>query len=176
MPNWCMNNLTISHTDKDMVQKFADAWDSGGVCNHYLPTPRNESLQFIEDELSPDYWYTWNISNWGTKWDFGKDEYDDPAMIIPITTLTEDGIETRNEVSVSFNTAWSPPIDFYNHLVELGYKIHASYFEPGLGFCGIYTDGFDNYIDYGGEKDMIPVAIWNEYGLDEFFEMTEDES
>lgn len=30
----------------------------------------------------PNYsWYTWNIENWGTKWDFGKETYDRPAPL-----------------------------------------------------------------------------------------------
>lgn len=166
MPNWCLNNLTVSHTDKGMVQKFADAWNSGGVCNHYLPTPRNESLQFIEDETSPDYWYTWNINNWGTKWDFGRNEnFDD------LTEVKQSG--DKYEVCVSHDTAWSPPIEFYDHLVELGYNVHASYFEPGMGFCGIYHNGYDNCIDYGDDKDSIPVGVWNDFNLDEFFEEEE---
>lgn len=152
MPNWCMNNLTVSHSDKAMMQKFADAWNSGGVCQHYIPMPEGED------------WYEWNIANWGTKWDFGKDEYDNPAVVKKVVMKSG----TFYEVGVSPNTAWSPPIEFYNHLMDLGYNVHASYFEPGMGFCGIYHNGHDNYVEYT-DKDMIPVAIWNEYNLDEFF-------
>lgn len=160
MPNWCMNNLTVSHSDKAMVQKFADAWNSGGVCQHYIPKPEGED------------WYEWNISNWGTKWDFGKDEYEDPVEVKQVTMKSG----TFYEVGVGPNTAWSPPIDFYNHLVDLGYDVHASYFEPGMGFCGIYHNGYDNYIDYGDDKDSIPVGVWNDFGLDDFFEMMEEEA
>lgn len=157
MPNWCMNNLTVSHSDKAMVQKFVDAWNTGAVCEQFIPKPPEED------------WYSWNISKWGTKWDFGRDKnYDDPAE------AKENG--NKYEVTVSPNTAWSPPIDFYNHLVELGYRIHASYFEPGMGFCGIYNDGHDNFIDYGNDKDIIPVGVWNDFGLADFFEMMEEEA
>jgi len=156
MPNWCMNNLTVSHSDKAMVQKFADAWNSGNTCQHFIPMPEGED------------WYSWNISNWGTKWDFGKEEYHDPAEV------KQNG--DKYEVCVGPNTAWSPPLDFYNHLVKLGYGVHASYFEPGMGFCGIYHDGHDNYIDYGDDKDSIPVGVWNDFGLADFFEMMEEEA
>jgi hypothetical protein len=54
----------------------------------------------------------------------------------------------------------------------LGYNVKATYFEPGMAFCGIYDNGFDNYIEYTS-KDMIPVAIWNEFDLENFF--SEDE-
>ena len=157
MPNWCMNNLTVSHTDKAMVQKFADAWNTGSVCEQFIPRPEGEE------------WYGWNISHWGTKWDFGRDKnFDDPVEV------KQNG--DKYEVCVAPNTAWSPPIDFYNHLVELGYNVHASYFEPGMGFCGIYHDGYDNYVDYGDDKDSIPVGVWNDFNLDEFFEMMEEEA
>lgn len=161
MPNWCMNNLTVTHSDPAKLQEFVDAWNSGSVCNHYLPTPRNESLQFIEDKTSPDYWYSWNISNWGTKWDFGKDEHDDVAQIV------------NNEVSVSFDTAWSPPIEFYNHLQKLRYMVIATYWEPGIGFCGFYENGIEDTIEYE-DKEEIPDELWDQFGMEDFFEMSEE--
>jgi hypothetical protein len=160
MPNWCMNNLTISHDDPSMVEKFADAYNSGGVCNTFIPRPEHINNS---DAFAADGWYTWNVNNWGTKWDFGKDEYDDPVSI-QYRMSKENGI-----VEISFNTAWSPPIQFYDYLVGLGYKVRASYFEPGCAFCGIYEDGYDDCIDYGGDHNMIPVGIWDEYGCEEFF-------
>jgi hypothetical protein len=75
----------------------------------------------------------------------------------------------ENEACCSFDSAWAPPIGLYKKLDELGYKVHASYFEPGMCFCGVWTDGYDNCIEYT-DKDMIPVGIWNDFGLEEFFE------
>jgi hypothetical protein len=162
MPNWCMNNLTVSHDDPAKLQEFVDAYNSGNVCEHYLPCPKDENGEIIKDENSPNYWYVWNVNNWGTKWDFGKEEYHDPATI-------EDG-----KVVISFNTAWSPPIGFYNELENQDYKINATYFEPGMSFCGIYKNGKDNYIEYE-DHDSIPRRIWDEYGLTDFFEMIEED-
>lgn len=157
MPNWCMNTLMVSHSDKSMVQKFVDAYNTGAVCEQFIPKPPEED------------WYSWNVSNWGTKWDFGTDKnFDDPVEV------KENG--DKYEVTVSPSTAWSPPIDFYNHLVGLGYNVLASYFEPGMGFCGIYSNGYDNYIDYGDNKDLIPMGVWNDFGLADFFEMMEEEA
>jgi len=157
MPNWCMNTLMVSHDDKTMVQKFADAYNTGGVCQQFIPMPEGED------------WYSWNVSNWGTKWDFGLDKnFDDPVEV------KQNG--DKYEVTVSPNTAWSPPLDFYNHLVGLGYNVLASYFEPGMGFCGVYSNGYDNYIDYGDNKDLIPMGVWNDFGLADFFEMMEEDA
>lgn len=159
MPNWCMNNLTISHSDPSMLQRFVDAYNRKETCQEFLPVPDG----YYDDER----WYNWCIDNWGTKWDFGKDDYNDPATI-------EYRMGKKNGfVGVSFNTAWSPPVDLYNHLVDSGFIIRATYFEPGMAFCGIYEDGCDNYVEYTN-KEMIPVTIWNDYALDDFFEMIEE--
>jgi hypothetical protein len=158
-----MNNLTISHADLAKVQEFADAYNGGKTCQRFIPRPESVNNK---DAFAEDGWYTWNVNHWGTKWDFGKDEYTDPAKI-------EDG-----KVVVSFNTAWSPPIQFYKKLVELDYNVRGTYFEPGMSFCGIWDNGVDNYIDYGdmNQEDIIPVALWNEFGMDDFFEMMEEDA
>jgi len=163
MPNWCMNNLTVSHDDPAKVREFADAYNAGETCNHYLPVPK----EYLEDDGPNPRWYNYCCNTWGTKWDFGKEEYEDPAIV------------EGNEVKVSFNSAWSPPIQFYEKLVELDYNVRATYFEPGMAFCGIWDNGIDNYVEYGdmdNKEDIIPVALWNEYGMGEFFEMTEEEA
>jgi len=161
MPNWCMNNLTISHGDTKQLQKFVDAYNSGETCQSFIPRP--ESIN-NSDAFAADGWYTWNVNHWGTKWDFGKDTVDDPVAI-------EDGL-----VDISFETAWSPPIPFYDYLVDLGYNVDATYYEPGMGFCGIYYNGDDDYVDYGDSKDDIPDRIWDDYALDDFFEMMEEDA
>jgi hypothetical protein len=155
MPNWCMNNLYISHSNTDKLQEFVDAYNSGNTCEHYLPVPKNEDGTVFHN------WYSFCCNNWGTKWDFGKGDYSDPAMI------------DSDNVVVSFNTAWSPPIQFYEKLVELGYNVRGTYWEPDMAFCGIWDNGIDNYVEYGdmdNKEDIIPVALWNEYAMDDFFE------
>lgn len=159
MPNWCMNNLKISHDDPNQLKKFVDAYNSGETCQSFIPRP--ESIN-NSDAFADDGWYKWNVNNWGTKWDFGKGELDDPITI-------EDGL-----VNISFETAWSPPTQFYDYLLGLGYGVDATYFEPGMGFCGIYDNGDDDYVDYGDDKDSIPSRIWDDYALEDFFEMMED--
>ena len=151
MPNWTANNLTLTHNDPAKLQEFCDAYNSGGVCNHYIPQP----------EGLGDGWYDWNVRNWGTKWDFGKDEYTEAAVI-------ED-----NKVVISFNTAWSPPVEFYDKLQKMKFMVYATYWEPGLAFCGIYDNGVDDCINYAGKED-IPDELWDEYGMADFFEDEEE--
>jgi hypothetical protein len=163
MPNWCLNKLTVSHTDKTAMERFINSYNKGTICNEFIPEPKSLS----DEALHPDGWYMWRVNNWGTKWDIGADEGTEKEERYGLKATV-----VGNEASCSFDSAWSPPIGLYDKLVELGYKVHASYFEPGMTYCGIYTDGYDNYIEYK-TKEGIPVGIWNDFDLqDEFFEET----
>lgn len=160
MPNWCMNNMTITHDDPAKLQEFVDAYNSGQTCEHYLPVPKDENGEIITDRTHQNYWYNWCCNNWGTKWDFGKDEYDDPAVV------------GGDAVIISFNTAWSPPNGLYDELHRQGYVLRGSYWEPGMAFCGTIENGIDLCVNYD-DKDEIPDHLWDEYGMTEFFEMME---
>jgi hypothetical protein len=159
MPNWCQNNLTIEHEDRAKVMEFVHAYKEGKVCDHYLPVPKDEKGEVIIDESSPDYWYNWCLNNWGTKWDIGSN-HDEMYGLHP--TIVD------NQATMTFESAWSPPIGLYKKLYQLGFSVKATYFEPGMAFCGLFEDGEDNYIEYT-HKDMIPKIIWDEYNLGEFF-------
>jgi hypothetical protein len=156
MPNWCMNKLTVSHANPDMVDRFENAYNLGKACNEFLPLPEGED------------WYNWQINNWGTKWDIGADIGTEKEERYGLKATRVD-----NEVSCSFDSAWSPPVGLYEKLVDLGYDVKATYWEPGMSFCGIWDNGVDHYVDYQS-KDMIPVALWNEYDMQEFFEDDEE--
>lgn len=151
MPNWCSNKLTVEHNDPAMLEKFVNAYNLGKVCNEFLPLPEGED------------WYNWQVDNWGTKWDIGADVGTDREELHGLKATV-----VGNQANCSFDSAWGPPIGLYEKLDELGYKVHASYFEPGMAYCGIWADGYDNYIEYK-TKDHIPVGIWNDFSLDEFF-------
>lgn len=154
MPNWCYNKLTVEHNDSAMLDRFVQAYNAGKACSEFLPKPENLG----------DGWFDWCVNNWGTKWDIGADVGTDREERYGLKATV-----VGNEANCSFDSAWSPPTGLYEKLDELGYKVHASYFEPGMAFCGVWADGYDNYIEYS-TKDDIPVGIWNEYGLKEFFE------
>ncbi len=154
MPNWCLNKLTISHEDRSKVMEFVHAYKEGKACEHYLPRPADKD------------WYEWNISNWGTKWDIGSDNGEVHGLNPTIV---------GNEATMSFDSAWSPPVGLYKELVLRGFRVVASYFEPGMAYCGVWTDGDDLYIEYGDDKGLIPVQVWEDYNLDEFFEDDEVE-
>ena len=162
MPNWCANNVTITHDDPAKLTELVDAYKRGELMEHYLPTPRDpdDPTKLLGEgkpvTLLGEDWYNWRFSNWGTKWDVGG----------------EDALVARyelNEVVLSFDSAWSPPIEFYQFLTdEHGFDIRASYFEPGMGFCGDWIDGMDHYWD-GGIEDF-PKHLIDEYNMREFYQ------
>jgi len=128
MPNWCYNNVKISF-DSENEQELRDKvrFDKDLFCQ-FAPMP----------ESVGDGWYEWNISNWGTKWDAQ-----------PFDINWEDDC-----VTFQLETAWSPPIGFYEKMEELGYDIEAYYLEEGMAFCGQYMDGNDDYYEYGNGQAL----------------------
>ena len=162
MPNWCLNKLTVSHTDKAAMDRFVAAYNKGTLCNEFLPMPEDIG----------EGWYGWCIENWGTKWDVGADEGTEREEFHGLkATVVPWNDKNTVEASCSFDSAWAPPIGLYHKLVMLGYDVHASYFEPGMGFCGVFHNGMDNYIEYHSH-DEIPVGISNDFNTQEFFEET----
>jgi len=162
IPNWCLNKLTVEHNDSHMLDRFENAYNRGKACQEFLPIP--------EGYYDNGKWYDWCIDTWSTKWDIGADIGTDKEERYGLKAT-----RVGNQVNCSFDSAWSPPVGLYDKLVELGYNVRASYWEPGMCFCGIWDNGADNYVDYPS-KDMIPVALWNEFGMEEFFEDDPEEA
>jgi len=148
MPNWCSNCVTIKSDDKELVAKVIAAAESSrenDFFSKFVPMPESESD-----------WYGWNVTNWGAKWDTGVNIVD----------------QSDTEIVLSFDTAWSPPIAFYMALEEMGYEVEVYYYEPGMGFAGIYRDGNDDYYEYAGfTSDEILEMLPSE--LDEAFFISE---
>ena len=170
MPNWCINKLTITHDDKSMLDKFEKAYRDDWTIETFLPTPRDpgdptklmgEGSSYSENDNVNTSWYLWRLQNWGTKWDIGcNDGY---------------GLEpTRvdNELSITFDSAWSPPLGFYERLVVLGFDVQASYFEPGMSFAGIWHNGEDEF--YEGNWSDFPEALVDEFDMHEYYKELED--
>ena len=166
MPNWCINKLTIRHDDKSMLDKFEKAYRDDWTIETFLPTPRDpgdptmlmgEGRSYSDKDNVNTSWYLWRLQNWGTKWDIGcKDGF---------------GLEpTRvdNELNVTFDSAWSPPLGFYERLVVLGFDVQASYFEPGMSFAGIWHNGKDEF--YEGNWSDFPEALVDEFDMHEYYD------
>ena len=179
MPNWCENEMTISHADKAMIHKAKLFWNSGRFLSGLIPIPEElattvhgflggdeqKELEKKQKSNLEKYgyanWYDYAVNEWGTKWDFGLDG----------DGCQEIYEEDENSFSVAFNSAWSPPIGAYEKLEDMGFKIHAIYFEGGMGFAGEYVDGEDRYYDnWKSATDEIKIK----FGIKELYENMEE--
>ncbi len=178
MPNWCNNNVTISHADSAKMEALASAVREGKFCNHVIPVPKEltetvaghlgeeyaQELNQFKMQLNQKYfgatdWYGFCTSRWGTKWDV--DAYDPESVKV-----------VNNTIEFGFDSAWSPPMGIYEALVEDGFEVVAYYYEPGMGYVGKYDNGVDDCYDYSGHTSETVVDCIGEE-LDEMFGISE---
>ena len=176
MPNWCNNSVEIYHTDPAMIERVRKGFNDGGLLSELLPCPQ-ELTETVSGSMGEDKraeheaqqaanvekygyanWYDFCVNEWGTKWDVGADG--NPAQDIP------------GGLMLGFESAWSPPIGAYEKLTEMGFRIRAMYYEPGMAFAGIWEEGSDDYYDYGGLDsagiaDTLPVELDEAFGISE---------
>ena len=180
MPNWCANTITISHPDMAMMKRVIKGYNQHRLLDEFIPIPlelkegamnmdelmkiRNweykKELDKMREELNKKYfgykdWYDFSVANWGTKWDIGRDSTYSPTLRIK---------DIKNKtVTFDFDSAWSFPSSAYEKLNDMGFSIRAMYYEGGIGFCGIWADGQDDYYDIEGDsiwvKENIPQEI-----------------
>ena len=186
MPNWCSNRAVISNPDQTKMIALVEAINDSKFCNHVIPVP--ESLHIVAGKVGSDEdqnqqelylaeqanqalhgyknWYDFCVSEWGTKWDV--DPYDK-------VELNEDG-----SVEFCFDSAWAPPVGVYEALVEQGYDVVATYYEPGMAYVGRFDNGIDDCIEYGEYtsdtvREVIGEELDDEYGISESMAEYEDE-
>ena len=157
MPNWCSNQATI-HGTKEQILELAGAYERGSVIQNYLPVPEN-----VEDKTE------YRRNHWGTKWDFGKTEY--TADEECDWQVDEEGYGL---VHLRFDTAWSPPIGWYEALNVLDMTVEAYYYEPLMQFYGQWSNPvegiLDEYFSFDNKKEIpYTIRMWfiNDEDLEE---------
>jgi hypothetical protein len=75
------------------------------------------------DKYGYSDWYDFRVAKWGTKWN---------------ACDVEMQLEDETEVSISFNTAWSPPLEVIEAIAKKYpfADITLSYYEEGMGVQG----------------------------------------
>jgi len=157
MPNWCNNTLTLTHVEPSMIERAKRAFQDDKLLNEFIPVP--------SELLKGDGWYDYRVNHWGTKWDVGLGQ----------GQINKDGEHT---LGVSFLSAWGPPIAAYEKLSDLGFEIEATYYEPGMMFCGYWDNSNDELYQIEGDADWvrenIPTLIdYNEHiseGMEDYAE------
>ena len=146
MPNWCSNTLKMSGSTEqvDKLEKYLQHNDDDhGLLNFFIPEPLDPPNGKASDALPG--WYNWRCNNWGTKWE------------VEVRGLKRDG----NTLTMSFDSAWSPPIPVYEAMHAQGWDVVACYWEPGMGFAGEWRYGRDFYLDYRSPEEVekyLPIA------------------
>lgn len=159
MPNWCSNTLTLTHEDPAEITRAVDAFKQGKLLNEFVPLPETEE----------ENWYDWHVSNWGTKWDVGGDDYGDPVVD-----------PSGKSVTFSFDSAWAPPVVWYATMQDLGFGVEAMYYEPGMAFAGKYDDNGDDYYEFSNMhstevRDSLPNDLDEMFGISDAVAEFEDE-
>ena len=169
MPNWCSNNITIQGPAELIKAVWANAQVEGsGLLNAMVPMPK--------ELLEGDGWYGWCVANWGTKWDVSMEglEYEE----LP------DG---RAMIHGWFDSAWSPPTGAYEQFCKNNDDVYvcASYFEPGMGFIGVWDnedigdvcyDDVPALIESKAAEDNVQLAeLFDEFGVEGWYDFDEEE-
>jgi hypothetical protein len=160
-----------------MIKRAEDAFARGELLNEFIPVPADlkdtvsgfhgdpDEQAKLEEQTKANLekygygnWYDFCVGEWGTKWDVG-----DSSGINDVQA---------NEIVLYFDSAWSPPIAAYEKLEDLGFYVHAMYYEPGMCFAGIYDEcGDESYdltnMDSADVSDTIPTELDDAFGISE---------
>lgn len=175
MPNWCNNSVTFSNGSERELDRLVKAYNENRLFNEFVPVPQelrettapnNKNADEMIEKYGYADWYSWQVDNWGTKWD-----------VESVNEIErEDG---QMDVTVYFDSAWSPPLEFFRKMEEQGWTVRAYYYEPGMAFCGCYEDGNDECYQIEGNsawvKENIPEVIDEMFAISESMEQWEEE-
>jgi hypothetical protein len=129
VPNWCENKVTFakdpsSELDSELLELVADAAARDCLLEFLSPIPNG-----LADSAPIGYFL--RLEFWGTKWEV--DEVD--------CSESRDASGALTSVTLSFISAWGPPLGAYQSAEHLGLGVKALYWEQGMGFCGGFEDG-----------------------------------
>jgi len=122
-----------------------------GISNEvYLGQP-DHTIPFAEQmQFKTNDWYSWNVRNWGTKWDVAVGDEDK----YPDTELLEHMDRGEDQwVIYKFNTAWSPPAPAMEKLSAL------------VPNC-VVTLSFEEETGWGGEYEFVNGQLTAESNYD----------
>jgi hypothetical protein len=161
-----------------MIERVREAFNKGALLQEFIPIPAD--LQIVSgrcgDDSNPEQialvaaqqrnievygykdWYEFATNEWGTKWDVGADG--NPAQDIP------------GGLMLGFESAWAPPVNAYEKLMDQGFRIRAMYYEGGMAFAGIFDENGDDYYEYAGMNSE-EIAATLPVELDEAFCISE---
>ena len=157
MPNWCYNNVIFKFPTIEKYNDFIIAVNNKILFETFVPLSNNSSENKNE----------WSINNavekWGTKWEPSEVDIE----LYPLEQL---------KLELSFDTAWAPPVGFYESINKNHNIFSKSYFyESGEGIFGYsnYEKEYEKieYYDYPINKFKLSILRANiDQDLDNFME------
>jgi hypothetical protein len=150
MPNWCINDITITGPSDKISKIYYDAIEKNGLLEAMVPIG--------------DWDYNTALESWGTKWDV------DPEFL----ELVED--EGTVMIVGTFDSAWAPPIQAFETFLEKNPDCEAEiqYFEPGMGYVGKFEGGEEEYYEYDisdrSSLDNIPDDLIEHFNVEGEFD------
>lgn len=154
MPNWCANSLIIS-ADKDKLNELNAKLDECQGKNFFdIFVPNSEEAGRGDD------WYAYNQETYGCKWNCDASDWE---------------LISVNELRITFDSPWGPPIALYDKIIEDDLSVSAEYFEPGMAFVGSYNNGEEWLYEYGQYDSLeelyeeVPAELIESWGIDQMF-------
>ena len=143
MPNWSFNHMIVSGSESDLADFVtkANGENEKFDFNSFIPQPENlfkGNLGKKEEDnckkLGIPNWYSWNVDNWGTKWNACHTEFN------------WDG----KDVVFRFDTAWAPPLPIFLAMVEqhpeLSFEVECEIEGADYGLS-YRTDKYGNFVE-----------------------------
>ena len=176
MPNWCENNVTITHDDDNKLKELHEAMIKGTFLSFVIPIPEELQNPLTSSYGGPDRefkdkyrkkmikkhgfesWYDFCVEKWGTKWE----------VEIHSPMLNDEG-----ELFASFSSAWSPPTGVYQELTRQGFDVDARFCEFGMAYVGSYTSKEGELIY---NFNNMPEELDEEFRITESLKEWEEES
>lgn len=142
MPNWCQNQVKLTHKDPVVISRIQTAFTEGRLLEEFVPLG--------------EWDYNLAVEKWGTKWDVGgENEY---------FFVEEDTIV------LCFDSAWAPPVPVMEAIQAEGIVVEAYWYEPGMGYAGWLIDGEVEDFEYSDFAD-IPEEIVEIFGIEDWEEL-----
>jgi hypothetical protein len=133
MPNWCFNLAEFTFPNKETYDKFRLAIADESIFATFAP-------------LASDSDQTWSlekaVEKWGTKWEPSDWNTLENAPLIE---------DSEHFLNATFDTAWAPPIGFYETMNAMhNIRVNAMFYEGGeevFGKC-VYNDNVEKNTYY----------------------------
>jgi hypothetical protein len=122
MPNWCDNVVNVKTNNVQKLSDLVKAASEGRLLSFLAPPPDNYDDPSNDSNSTLPFWYTWNVKNWGTKWEIDHCEVHE---------------QSPTEVVLTFDSAWDAPVKaFIQGASTHDFSCRMYWFEPGIELLG----------------------------------------